>query len=412
MTNLPQECDYLIIGGGILGLCCAHHLRTLYPEARIVLIEKEPALASHASGRNSGVLHAGFYYSADSLKAKFTKEGNAAWTLYCQEHNLPINRCGKIIIATQEEEEPGLAELKRRGDINGISLDWIDPAQARELEPLARVRNRALWSPTTSSVNPLQVCAHLELSLINKSVYIGKGVRYISLLNQKEKFSTVHTSAGKISAALVINCAGLYADKIAQNFGYGKDYTLLPFKGIYLKTPQVYTGLRRHLYPVPNLKNPFLGVHFTLTVEGKVKIGPTAIPGFWREHYEGLDRFDWRELLEILKLQSHLFLFNKWGFRSLALEEFKKYKQSHLLNLARKMVHELEVSRFTEKAPPGIRAQLLQKSTGKLVQDFVIEGDTRSLHILNAVSPAFTCALPFTHWALTSQMNQKSPETN
>lgn len=430
MNSVRANYDFVIIGGGVIGLCTARELRLLHPNISILLIEKEEAIAAHASGRNSGVLHAGFYYTADSLKAKFTKEGNAAWTEYCIDRKLPINQCGKIVVANNDIDDAGLKELKKRGDANGIKLYWIDQKEAFELDPAAKVEKRALWSPTTSSVDPMQVCNSVRQELLQSGVQILIGAKYISIKtnhSNAKKISipsytedispsnihtndfskpshTIITSKGIFEAGFVINCAGLYADKIAHDFGFGLNYTLLPFKGLYLKTDSVYTGIKRHIYPVPNLTNPFLGVHFTITVDGRVKIGPTAIPGFWREHYQGLDRFNIPELLEILGLESKLFLSNKWGFRNLAIEEIRKYSNPYMYKLAAALVHKFNPADFTHKAPVGIRAQLLDKQTGKLVQDFIVEGDKKSLHFLNSVSPAFTCALPFVKWVLSNQL--------
>jgi L-2-hydroxyglutarate oxidase LhgO len=208
-----------------------------------------------------------------------------------------------------------------------------------------------------------------------------------------------------LEAKFIINAAGLYADKIAKDFGFSRNYVIIPFKGIYLK----YTGsdikIKRNIYPVPNINNPFLGVHFTVTADNHIKIGPTAIPVFWREGYHGLDNFQWREFLSTTFWESKLLLKNSFNFRNLAVSEMKKYYRPHLLNLATKMVNNLNLDQFNEWTTPGIRAQLLNKNTLELVQDFVIEGDNRSLHVLNAVSPGFTCSIPFTTWIVDNYLN-------
>ncbi|MGZ3699615.1 MAG: NAD(P)/FAD-dependent oxidoreductase, partial [Bdellovibrionota bacterium] len=182
--------------------------------------------------------------------------------------------------------------------------------------------------------------------------------------------------------------------------GFSKGMVILPFKGVYLK----YTGdqlvMKTHIYPVPNLANPFLGVHYTVTVDGVVKIGPTAIPAFWRENYQGWSRFRVREFFQVLYWEILLFLKNSFGFRDLALTEFKKYRKSVLRKLARKMVRDMDEDYFSEWSRPGIRAQLLETSTLKLIQDFVVQGDDHSIHLLNAVSPAFTCSFPIARYVV------------
>jgi (S)-2-hydroxyglutarate dehydrogenase len=185
---------------------------------------------------------------------------------------------------------------------------------------------------------------------------------------------------------------------VAQDFGFGHKYTMIPFKGLYLKYTKNKSDVKINLYPVPNLKNPFLGVHFTKTVHGDIKIGPTAIPAFWRENYHLNTGFNFKEMSEVLFFESKLFMTNAFGFRGLAFEEMQKYIKSHFIKLAQDMVQSIDPAGFTEFTKPGIRAQLLDKQTLSLVQDFVVEGDQRSVHVLNAVSPAFTCAVPFSKY--------------
>ena len=183
----------------------------------------------------------------------------------------------------------------------------------------------------------------------------------------------------------------------------------MPFKGIYLEYEREHLGdkpVRTNIYPVPNLAQPFLGVHFTIKVDGTVKIGPTAIPALWRENYQGLSRFDWQDFKEILGWESSLFLKNDFGFRDMALSEIKKYSREYMANQARVLVKSLDISRFTRWGKPGIRAQLLNTQTRKLVSDFHVEGDQESIHILNAVSPAFTASIPFARWILERFRNR------
>lgn len=211
---------------------------------------------------------------------------------------------------------------------------------------------------------------------------------------------TVSTSAGPFVAAKVVNAAGLYADKIAKDFGYGKRYTIVPFKGLYLKYGKNKSDIKMHVYPVPNLAFPFLGVHFTKTVDGIIKIGPTAIPALWRENYRGLENFKIEEAWEVVKQEGKLFVSNSFNFRGLAVEEIRKYSRGYFIDLARRLVPSIDPKGFTDFTQPGIRAQLVDVEKDELVQDFVIEGDEQSVHILNAVSPGWTCSFPFSRYVI------------
>ncbi|MFC5472189.1 L-2-hydroxyglutarate oxidase [Cohnella suwonensis] len=395
--------DYLIIGAGIIGLTIARELIRRYPRKRICVIEKEDQVAMHSSGRNSGVLHAGFYYSSDSLKARFTRDGNIAMTRFCEENRLKINKCGKLIVAVNEEELAGLEELKRRGDRNGVELVWLDLEEARKIDPNVFTFQRALYSPNTSSVDPVEVCQQMKWESSRSGVEFRFNTVYLRHNNNQ-----LVTNHGIIECDYVINTAGLYADKIAHKYGFGKKFTIIPFKGIYLKYTKNKSDVMTHIYPVPNLNNPFLGVHFTKTVDNSIKIGPTAIPALWRENYSGLHRFKSSEFIQILYYEAKLFLKNSFNFRRLALEEVKKYKKTNFIHLSLKMIRHLDIEGFGDFLKPGIRAQLLNKETLELVQDFVLEGDHQSMHVLNAVSPAFTCSIPFAEYVVDEIIkNQK-----
>ncbi len=387
---MQKSYDYLIIGAGIIGLSVARSLKAKSSNARILILDKEEDCAVHASGRNSGVLHAGFYYTADSLKAKFTVEGSRQMKAYCRSKNIPINECGKLVVAQNETELNQLYELERRGKRNGSNVRIISEGQAREFEPNVKTFQKALYSPDTASVDPKEVCFNIKNDLKNLDVDFSFNTRYLS-----HQDNTVRTTAGDFTAVKIINCSGLYADKVAQDFGFGHRYTMMPFKGLYLKYTKNKTDIKINIYPVPNLKNPFLGVHYTKTVTGDIKIGPTAIPAFWRENYQGLSKFNFSECASTLSYQTRLFLTNSFKFRELAFEEMRKYNKTYFISLATAMVQKIDPAGFTTWTKPGIRAQLLDKTNLSLVQDFVIEADKNSVHVLNAVSPAFTCAFPF-----------------
>jgi L-2-hydroxyglutarate oxidase LhgO len=219
------------------------------------------------------------------------------------------------------------------------------------------------------------------------------GARYL-----ERRGAVVMTSAGEFTAGFVVNAAGLYADRVALDFGFSQHYRVVPFKGLYLYSDEPAGAFRTNIYPVPDLRNPFLGVHFTITADGHVKIGPTAIPAFWREQYGGLGGFDVGELVEILWRDASLFLSAGFDFRRLALEELRKYSRPHLVRLAAELATGVRVEDYRQWGKPGIRAQLVDLRTRRLEMDFVLEGDAKSLHVLNAVSPAWTCALPFAEY--------------
>lgn len=383
--------DFLIIGGGIIGINMALQAKQRYPDCHVVVLEKEDQFGAHASGRNSGVLHAGFYYSADSLKARFTREGNRAMTEYCEQHDLTINKCGKLVVAKNESELSSLKELLHRGENNGVVLHEISAQEAREIEPRVKTFEKALFSPTTASVDPREVMHSLQIRAQMLGVKFELGCRYVERTSQG-----VRSSNGKINAKYIINAAGLYADKIARDFGFSKRYTIIPFKGLYIVSDELPTALRTHIYPVPNLDNPFLGVHFTITAKGKIKLGPTAIPAFWREHYQGFDNFKLGEMVEIINQELRLLISNRFGFRRIAIEEMSKYFKPVMINAARELLENVDAKLYRKHGPAGIRAQLYDIENGCLEMDFKYEGDAASFHILNAVSPAFTCSMPFT----------------
>jgi len=400
---MTEQSDYLIIGAGIIGLAIARELQSRYPGASITIIEKEPDVAYHSSGRNSGVLHAGFYYSADSLKAKFTRDGNFAMKDFCRQKGLKLNECEKVVVAKDESELEPLYELDRRGKRNGVDVKIITEAELKEIDPNAKTFKFALYSPNTATVDPT------ELNKAVRDELLANGVKILFNEGYRRKIdgNTIETTTGKlISAKKVINTAGLYADKIARDFGFSQQYTIIPFKGIYLKYTKKDKPIRTNIYPVPNLKNPFLGVHYTITVDGTIKIGPTSIPAFWRENYKGMDNFKAGELGNVLGWESRLFISNAFGFRGLAFDEMKKYSKSYFVNLATSMVHNIDKSGFTEWSKPGIRAQLLNTKTLELVMDFVVEGDNTTIHVLNAVSPAFTCSFPFAKWVVENYIDK------
>jgi len=397
-----QKADFVVIGGGVIGISIARELKRRYEDSRIVLLEKEAKCAEHASGRNSGVLHAGFYYTADSLKAAFTRDGNKELTEYCENNSIPINKCGKLVVAKNKAELASLDELLLRAKKNGVLLQSVSIEEAKSIEPRAVTHERALFSPTTSSVNPIQVVECLERDARKEGVEFHFNEQYLG----KKKDNEILTSADVYEVDYVVNAAGLYADHVARDFGYSERYRILPFKGLYLYSDEPKGSIKTNIYPVPDLQNPFLGVHFTVAADNKVKIGPTAIPAFWRENYKGLSNFQLKEFAEVIVRELNLFAFSNFGFTKLAFEELRKYSRKHMVELATKLAEDVQVSDYTKWGKPGIRAQLVDVKSRKLEMDFVVEGDNKSMHVLNAVSPAFTCSMPFSRYVCDKIVNE------
>ena len=384
--------DYLIVGSGIIGMTIAYELKKRDRDIDIAIIDKEDSVAQHASGRNSGVLHSGFYYSADSLKAKFTVDGNRKMKQFCEIHNIFVNDTKKIVVAKDEKELEGIYELQKRAEVNGVETFIIDENEVKEIDSNIKTYKKALYSPTTASVDPKEVCFKL------KDVLEEMGVAFY--------FDTPFDGCD-IEYDYLINSAGAYADNIAKKFGLAKNYTMLPFKGIYLKYMENKTDIKTNIYPVPNLANPFLGVHYTVTVDGSIKIGPTAIPAFWRENYRGFDNFSFSEMVEILYYASKLFILNSFNFRDLAFSEMRNYSSKVFIGRAKDMVY--KIGDDFKPIPAGIRAQLLDTKTNELIQDFVVEHTEVSTHILNAVSPAFTCSFAFAEY-IVDEINKNIGE--
>ncbi|HLB55895.1 MAG TPA: L-2-hydroxyglutarate oxidase [Coxiellaceae bacterium] len=390
-TKSNLNADIVIIGAGIIGITIALELKKRFPDQKIIIIEKESHAGFHASGRNSGVLHAGFYYTNDSLKARFCRDGNRAMTQYCLENNLKINQNGKLVITKNESELKTLQTLYDRGIKNNVNLKLISEIEAREIEPRVRTIKQALFSPDTASVDPIEVMKSLVRDAENKEIEFLYNEKFLKH-DQKEK--TITTSKRKIHTGYLVNAAGLYADKIAKQYGFGLRYEIVPFKGLYLYSNEKVGALKTHIYPVPDLNYPFLGVHFTVTAHGKIKIGPTAIPAFWREQYKSFHHFSLLEMLKIIKREMILFAKNKFHFREVAIHELKKYQKKFLANQAAYMIENMRIQDYKTWGKPGIRAQLIDMRDNTLVNDFCYEGDDRSFHVLNAVSPAFTCSFP------------------
>ena len=385
---MPEKYDHLIIGGGIVGLSVGLELLNKYPNARVLLVDKEDKTGLHASGRNSGVLHAGFYYSPDSLKAKFCRQGNLELREIIAADSIPLNECGKVVVAQNEEDLVRLEALFQRGITNGVNLELLPEADLAKVEPLAKTFKKFLWSPMTAVSNPEMVTESI------KNRFLKRGGQIRTNANASwNKDGGASIDGQEIKADNIINAAGTGAIHLAHSAGVGHDYSQLPVLGLYKITPRANLPLSRLVYPVPNPKNPFLGVHFTLTVDGSVKIGPTAIPIFSRESYAGFGGLSPKEILNIVGIYPKFLSSKHHDVLGLIKTEMPKYLQRHLVTQAKALVPSVDPKDFKERGKPGIRAQLLDIKNKKLEMDFVVRGDDNSTHLLNAVSPAWTSAL-------------------
>lgn len=381
--------DFLIVGGGIVGLSIGRELLIRNPSLRVAVIEKDVRPGMHASSRNSGVLHAGFYYSPDSLKAKLTRRGNQLLTSFIHLNDLPFRPTGKVVVAKSSEEIPALEELHSRGLKNGVEVDLVSESELKRLEPLANTFKVALWSPNTSSADPVAVLEAISKEFVSRGGSLLLEQRLIEVSDR-----TAVTNSGKLEFGHLINTAGLYADKVAELAGVSHDYKMLPFKGLYLLAPELKGVLKRHIYPVPDSLNPFLGTHFTVRHDGVPKVGPTAIPALWREDYgRGFSNFQLNELMSIVSGLPQFLRAQNNVSRKIVGREVMKYWSSYLLKEASKLAPKIMISRFKLRGEPGVRAQLMHRGTGKLEMDFVISENEWSTHLLNTVSPGWTSAL-------------------
>jgi L-2-hydroxyglutarate oxidase LhgO len=380
--------DVLIVGAGIMGLTIAREL-VRNGWQNIVIIEKETETGKHASGRNSGVLHAGIYYAPDSLKAKSCLNGNFLMKAYCREKQLPLLETGKVIVARSADELPVLETLFARAVANGAKVDMLNEKELAAIEPNARTVRQAIFSHYTAVVDPRKILNSLQDDLV-----ISGNVKFLFNCAFETAIGshTVQTQCGRIRFKRFINAAGAHCDRVSKAFGIGTRYRLIPFKGIYRKLKKDSAWrIRGSIYPVPDIRNPFLGVHFTRNIHGDVYLGPTAIPAFGRENYgifAGLDK----EAIDILLSDAHLFRTNS-QFRTVALTEPRKYFSPWFFQDAAALVKTLEPSDVEPAAKVGIRAQLVDWRTGELVQDFQVIQDGDCLHLLNPISPAFTSSM-------------------
>lgn len=388
--------DYLIIGAGVVGLSIARELKVRFPASSVGVLEKESEVGAHASGRNSGVLHAGFYYSPDSLKAKLTVEGNRELRAFCAEMGVEVVSCGKVVVAQSPDQIEILRTLHSRGIQNGATVELVSEGELARIEPLAETHEIALWSPNTGVASPARVIEALHES----NVSLGVEIRTSAKVKRLKSNSLTLEGGESITFGHIVNASGLYSDRIAHEQGFGEKYTMLPFIGLYHYAPSLKGTLKSHIYPTPDPRNPFLGVHYTRTSDGSVKVGPTAIPILSREQYSVFENLKTRDALEILLSYPKFAFSGHHDVWSLVKTELPKLSRQHLLSQAAKLTSKIDISAFTVAGKPGIRAQLFDKQAGKLEMDFVVEGDANSTHVLNAVSPGWTTCISFAKYVV------------
>jgi len=388
-TDSSSRVDYLVIGGGIVGLATAHALLRARPAARLVLLEKEHALARHQSGHNSGVIHAGVYYPADSLKARYCRAGAAATYVFCATHGIPHRRCGKLIVATDRAEVTRLDALAARAVANGLDCARLDAAALAERAPALRGQ-AALWVADTGMADYPALCATLGRLVAAAGGRIELGAAVTSIAERDDGVTVETAQASWFTRRLVV-CAGLQSDRLARAAGLAPDLAIVPFRGDYYRLPLARAGLvDTHVYPVPDPGLPFLGVHLTLTIDGGIVLGPSAMLALARERYR---RFAWtrrdaREALLFPGLWRLLARHPRAGLREFGLACSRRL----YLAAVRRYCPALRLSDLASYSC-GIRAQAVARS-GALVHDFAFARTARSLHVLNAPSPAATSAFP------------------
>jgi L-2-hydroxyglutarate oxidase len=391
--------DFLVVGAGIVGLTVAHELKGRFPSARIGVMDKEANAGIHASGRNSGVIHSGIYYSSDTLKAKVCAAGAKRMMDFSREHAIPCSKSGKVIVATSEKELPTVERLLRNASENGIRAWRIDEKDLREIEPHAARGPASIYSPDTAVIDSRAVVNRLTTLLEQQ------GVQFLwrHVFRKAGVPGEVITDQGKFSYGYIFNCAGAYADVVARNFGLADDYALVPFKGIYWKLrPEAEHLVRANIYPVPDIDLPFLGVHLTRVISGEVYVGPTAIPALGRENYGLLQGIRPLEAMGVSYRLASMYLSNRCNFRRMAHMELSKYLKHNFLAAAQRLLPSIAAEDMIPTPKVGIRPQLVNLREGKLEMDYIFLHTDRSTHVLNAISPAFTSSFAFAEMIVNS----------
>jgi len=389
MPTAMNTVDVCIIGSGVVGLTIAWQLLEENKNLLITIVDKEPGVGKHTSGRNSGVLHAGIYYSPDSLKAKVCVSGAKRLRNWCDNEKIPVLECGKVVTPQRPELDEQLEVLLERGNKNGATVEIIDRTQFNHLVPDGYTSTgRALWVHDTCVVNPLSVIQRLEKRLKEN------GVKFVFLKNDwivdPSKRQISFLDGVKISYGHLFNCAGLQADRVARRFGIAKKYTLLPFRGNYWKFKKGSPfKFETNLYPVPDLEVPFLGVHVTPSIDGTIYLGPTATPALGRENYSGIKGGEFFGTLSFIKHMTTQFIEDKRVRRYIQDQAFE-WLPHKFFSAAKQIIPNLSDQHIQRSDKVGIRPQLYDIENKELVQDFVLLDGKNSTHVVNAISPAFT----------------------
>lgn len=380
--------DVVIVGGGIVGLSTGMAIYEKYPGIKLLVIEKESELAKHQTGNNSGVIHSGIYYTPGSFKARFAKQGSKDMQEFCKKHEIDYDMCGKVIVASNEEELPLLDDLYERGLENELEIEKIDQKRLKELEPhIAGVAG--IHVPQAGIVDYTQVSLKFAELIKKSGGEILLDTELIKINEHKESV-TIETNRGNYEAKLAINCAGLHSDRVAEATGYKTDMKIVPFRGeYYVLKPEKRDLVKNLIYPVPNPKFPFLGVHFTRMIGGTVEAGPNAVLGFKREGYKKTD-INVKDTFESLMFPGLWKLGGKFMKEGIS-EYARSFSKAKFTQSLQKMIPEITEDDLIP-APAGVRAQAIT-SDGQMVDDFEIIEGKRSIHVCNAPSPAATASI-------------------
>ena len=395
--NKIIQTEILIIGGGMVGLSIAYQILERKLAKKIYILDKENKLGKHSSGRNSGVLHAGLYYKPDTIKAKVCVNGAKRLKECVIKRNLPINNCGKVIIPQENFLDSKLDLLFERGIRNGAKVEIWNNKQLKKFMPeVSSSSGRAIWSPGTCVINPIKVIESLQSELISKGVRIlTSNDNAYSWKVEPENKKLILIDGKTIKYKLVFNCAGLQADKVAHLFNIGKEYNLIPFKGLYWQLrKESRIQVKANIYPVPDLNMPFLGVHFTPSSDKipNVYIGPTATPALGRENYNLMNSIEPLASIMNLSTLARQYILGKGGFRDYTHEQLLLFIFPLFLKSAKKLIPSIDYKDIEPSKKVGIRSQLFNKKSQRLEDDFLCLKGESSVHILNAISPAFTAS--------------------
>lgn len=383
-----ETSNILIVGGGIVGLATAYNFLHLYPDKHLIILEKEYELASHQSGHNSGVMHSGIYYPQDSKKLRLCQIGKKALQDFCQQENIPYEICGKVIVATNERELQNLYRIAERGKKNGVKCEVIDHQRLLEIEPHVN-GNKAICVYESGIVDYRLVCLRLAEIIKHYGHQILTGEEVVGLREDARGVS-VQTRTRTIYVDFLINCAGLHSDRIAAMGGAKLQTKIIPFRGEYFKLAPSAQHLCRHLiYPVPDVRFPFLGVHFTRMIDGSVECGPNAVFAFSREGYR-LQDISGKDLLESLTYSGFLRLVGQYWHTGLG-EMWRSLNKTAFAKALQRLIPEITADDLVT-APAGVRAQAVTRD-GCLLDDFAFHETRRMVHIINAPSPAATASL-------------------